>query len=293
MDTYLSMKVFCQVVQSGSFTRAAELLGISIPMASKHVAHLEKTIQSQLLYRNNRHLKLTEQGEIYYRECVMALDILRQAENVVSAGTVKPSGILRVSLPLWFSCDIFANLIAEYRQQYPDVELILSLTNRRVDLNTDGEDLALRLSHQLPDNVIAKFLMRIPFYLVASPDYVARYGLPEHHEDLLKHEAILPSYTDLSQLVAQYQQQTVPLPMKGTLRSNNTQMIAALIRSGVGLGYMPAWLADTDLKAGRLVHILPDYQIKGVPLYAVYAHREFMNVRTRSFIDFFAEKWKN
>ena len=80
MDTYLSMKVFCQVVQSGSFTRAAELLGISIPMASKHVAHLEKTIQSQLLYRNNRHLKLTEQGEIYYRECVMALDILRQTQ---------------------------------------------------------------------------------------------------------------------------------------------------------------------------------------------------------------------
>ena len=293
MDTYLSMKVFCQVVQSGSFTRAAELLGISIPMASKHVAHLEKTIQSQLLYRNNRHLKLTEQGEIYYRECVMALDILRQAENVVSAGTVKPGGILRVSLPLWFSCDIFANLIAEYRQQYPDVELILSLTNRRVDLNTDGEDLALRLSHQLPDNVIAKFLTRIPFYLVASPDYVARYGLPEHHEDLLKHEAILPSYTDLSQLVAQCQQQTVPLPMKGTLRSNNTQMIAALIRSGVGLGYMPAWLADVDLQAGRLIHILPDYQIEGVPLYVVYANRAFMNARTRSFIDFFAEKWKN
>ena len=293
MDTYLSMKVFCQVVQSGSFTRAAELLGISIPMASKHVAHLEKTIQSQLLYRNNRHLKLTEQGEIYYRECVMALDILRQAENVVSAGTVNPSGILRVSLPLWFSCDIFANLIAEYRQQYPDVELILSLTNRRVDLNTDGEDLALRLSHQLPDNVIAKFLTRIPFYLVASPDYVARYGLPEHHEDLLKHEAILPSYTDLSQLVAQCQQQTVPLPMKGTLRSNNTQMIAALIRSGVGLGYMPAWLADVDLQAGRLIHILPDYQIEGVPLYVVYANRAFMNARTRSFIDFFAEKWKN
>ena len=293
MDTYLSMKVFCQVVQSGSFTRAAELLGISIPMASKHVAHLEKTIQSQLLYRNNRHLKLTEQGEIYYRECVMALDILRQAENVVSAETVKPSGILRVSLPLWFSCDIFANLIAEYRQQYPDVELILSLTNRRVDLNTDGEDLALRLSHQLPDNVIAKFLTRIPFYLVASPDYVARYGLPEHHEDLLKHEAMLPSYTDLSQLVARYQQQTVPLPMKGTLRSNNTQMIAALIRSGVGLGYMPAWLADVDLQAGRLIHILSDYQIEGVPLYVVYANRAFMNARTRSFIDFFAEKWKN
>ena len=81
--------------------------------------------------------------------------------------------------------------------------------------------------------------------------------------------------------------------MKGTLRSNNTQMIAALIRSGVGLGYMPAWLADVDLQAGRLIHILPDYQIEGVPLYVVYANRAFMNARTRSFIDFFAEKWKN
>lgn len=289
MDTYLSMKVFCQVVQSGSFTKAADLLDISVPMTSKHVSHLEKMVQAQLLYRNNRQLKLTEQGEAYYRECALALEILQQAADVASAGLTQPSGVLRVSVPLWFSCDKFAQIVAAYERRYPEMELVLSLTNRYVDLNGDGEDLALRLTHQLPDNLIARKLTEITFYLLASPDYLAQFRQPETPADLIQHRAILPSYTDMSQTEVWFNGSKTYLQMNPAIRSNNTQMIAALIRAGAGIGYMPEWLAQDDLKSGRLVRVLPEYEWKPTPLYAVYANRQFMNARVRSFIDFLVD----
>ena len=117
MDTLLSMKVFCQVVQSGSFTRAAERVGISVPMASKHVAHLEKSLGARLLYRNNRSLKPTEQGEAYYRDCSYALELLAQAAEQAGAGTANPQGTLRISAPVWFACDVFARMMAAYRRR--------------------------------------------------------------------------------------------------------------------------------------------------------------------------------
>lgn len=174
MDTLLSLKVFCQVVQSGSFTKAAELLDISIPMASKHVAALEKNLGTQLLYRNNRSLKLTEQGEQYFRDCSHILELLAQANEQAQAGVCTPQGLLRISAPVWFACDYFARLVQAYREAYPEVELMLTLTNRAVDLNSDGEDLALRLSYGLADNIVAKPLGNIPFYLVASPATACR-----------------------------------------------------------------------------------------------------------------------
>lgn len=290
MDTLLSIKVFCQVVQSGSFTRAAELLNISIPMASKHVAHLEKTIGAQLLYRNNRHLKLTEHGEAYYRESVLALDILTQAANHVTAGVNKPIGTLRVSVPVWFACNKFATLMTQFRQQYPDIELQLTLTNKHVDLNSDAEDVALRLSYSLAENLIARKLGNMSFVLVASPEYVAQHGLPTQPADLPKHWSLLPNYTDMSNKVMLRDGQQYVFELASVVRSNNTLMLTEMIRAGAGIGYMPIWLAQNDLQNNRLVHLLPEYVMPEPPLYAVYTNRQFMNAKVRALIDFLAER---
>ena len=286
MDTLLSLKVFCQVVQSGSFTKAAELLDISIPMASKHVAALEKNLGTQLLYRNNRSLKLTEQGEQYFRDCSHILELLAQANEQAQAGVCKPQGLLRISAPVWFACDYFARLVQAYREAYPEVELMLTLTNRAVDLNSDGEDLALRLSYGLADNIVAKPLGNIPFYLVASPAYIARHGMPETVADLERHQAVMPSYADMSKMQIEHSGEKSSLHLHGTVASNHTQMVAALILAGAGIGYMPSWLADDALSDGCLVRLLPQHQINIPPLYAVYANRRFMKAKVRSFIEF-------
>ena len=292
MDTLLSMKVFCQVVQSGSFTRAAQHLDISLPMASKHVSHLERTIQARLLYRNKRNLKLTEQGEHYYQDCLLALDILEQAANQAGAGISQPRGLLRVTAPVWFSNPIFADWVAEYQAHYPEVELMLTLTNRSVDLNSDGEDLALRMSHHLADNVIAKPLAHIPFYLTASPDYLAANGTPTDMAELAEHQGILPNYTDILQTPLTRNGATETLNLKAKIRTNNTLMTYHLARSGAGIGFLPQWLVSHDLQNGQLVHLLPDYHIPDIALYAVYTTRDFLSAKVRSFIDFIAEKSK-
>ena len=289
MDTLLSMRVFCQVVNSGSFTRAAELLDISIPMASKHVSHLEKHIGAQLLHRNQRNLKLTEQGENYFRDCTTALSLLDNAAEEAMQGRCNPKGVLRINAPVWFSCETFAHLVAQYQATYPDVEVILTLSNRHVDLNSDGEDVALRLSHHLQDNLIAKKITHIPFYLVATPNYLARYSMPTKPEQLEQHLFILPTYTDLNSLKVQHNGKLITLTLgKSVARSNHTQMIANLIRADMGIGYIPAWLAGEDLVTGKLIQILPKIKIIDPPLYAVYTNRQFMKAKVRSFIDFLA-----
>ena len=290
MDTYLSMKVFCQVVHSGSFTRAAEQLDLSISMASKHVAHLEKSLHTRLLYRSNRRLSLTEAGASYYRDCLLALDILEQAANRAASGTSRPQGQLRVSLPVWFANPLFAGWLAEYRALYPDVSLILTLTNRNVDLNSEGEDLALRMSQQLADQLIAKPLAQIPFRLVATPACLKQHGLPQQPQDLAAYPAILPSYTDLSQLRARHRHQDYPLPLQAGILSNNTLMLYQLVCAGAGIGYLPEWLVRDDIRSGRLQWLLSNYQTTPVPLYAVYTQREFLSAKVRSFIDFIAQK---
>lgn len=291
MDTLLSIKVFCQVVQSGSYTRAAERLDISVPMASKHVAALETRLGTRLLYRNRRSVKPTEQGEQYFRDCLRALDILEQAESEAASGSLKkPRGVLRVSAPQWFACTKFAGWIAEYGRRYPDVELILSLDNRYIDLNGEGEDLALRLTEKaLPDNIVARPLGTVPFYLTAAPAYLDAHGTPQHPEDLPAHRAVMPSYVDVSGVAADHGGQTERLSLNGRIRSSNTLMSAQLIACGAGLGYLPSWLCADAVRSGALVRLLPDYRFLQPKLYAVYADRRYMNAPLRSFIDFVAE----
>lgn len=149
MDTLFSLKVFRQVVQSGSFTRAAEQLDISTAMASKHVSHLENTIKAKLLHRNSRNLHLTEAGEEYYRQCSYALDTLDTAAQKAAGGADTPQGMLRVTMPLWFAGNLIGTWLAEYRERYPEVTLDLVLDNRHVDLIAEGFDLALRVAKTL------------------------------------------------------------------------------------------------------------------------------------------------
>ncbi|MDO4640389.1 MAG: LysR family transcriptional regulator [Neisseria sp.] len=293
MDTLLSMKVFCQVVQSGSFTRAAEHLDISLPMASKHVSHLESSIQARLLYRNKRNLKLTEQGERYYQDCLLALDILEQAANQAGAGTSQPRGLLRLTAPVWFSNPVFAGWLAEYQARYPEVELMLTLTNRSVDLNSDGEDLALRMTNQLAENVIAKPLASLSFYLVAAPAYLEKHGMPQTPADLPKHNGILPNYTDILQTPLTLNGHTETLNLKAKTRTNNTLMTYHMTKAGAGIGFLPEWLIQEDLQNRQLIRLLDNYQIPKISLYAVYTSRDFLSAKVRSFIDFIAEKSQN
>src|SRR5690606_10066707 len=121
MDTLLSIKVFCEVVRAGSFVAAARHLGISNPMASKHLMHLERQVGARLLHRTSRTLSLTEAGQLYYDKCVDALDVLDQAEAALGDRQKEPAGVLRVTAPVWFASNRIAQLLVQYQARYPRV----------------------------------------------------------------------------------------------------------------------------------------------------------------------------
>ncbi|QEY23671.1 LysR family transcriptional regulator [Neisseria animalis] len=292
MDTLFSLKVFRQVVQNGSFTRAAEQLGISTAMASKHVSHLENSIQAKLLHRNSRNLHLTEAGEEYYRQCSYALDTLDTAAQVAAGGTDIPQGTLRVTMPLWFANSLLSRWLVEYRRRYPEVTLDLVLDNRHIDLIAEGFDLALRVARTPSPSLIIKPLAKIEFVLVASPDYLAEYGTPATPEEVMNHQAVLPTYTDMRHLnaVCKSSGETTVIDLQPVMQTDNTLMIRSLVKAGGGIGCQPVWAVQKDLEEGSLVRLLPDYTMMCEQLNAAYIDRTFLSAKVRSFIDFLNEK---
>lgn len=292
MDTLFSLKVFRQVVQSGSFTRAADQLDISTAMASKHVSHLENTIKAKLLHRNSRNLHLTEAGEEYYHQCSYALDTLDTAAQKAAGGTDKPQGLLRVTMPLWFAGSTVSTWLAQYRERYPEVELELVLDNRHIDLIAEGFDLALRVSKTPSPSLIVRPLAKIDFVLLASPDLLMRRGIPQTPEDIAKLPAILPTYTNQQRLEIVHRQtgEKSLLELNPVIRTDNTLMLREMIKAGAGIGYQPLWAAEQDLTRGTLVRLLPDYSVWADQLNAVYVDRAFLSAKVRSFIDFLNEK---
>ncbi|MDO5639631.1 MAG: LysR family transcriptional regulator [Neisseria sp.] len=291
MDTLFSLKVFREVVQQGSFTRAADKLDISTAMASKHVSHLENRIHAKLLHRNSRNLHLTEAGEEYYRQCSYALETLDNAAEKAAGGTDTPQGLLRITMPIWFANRRVSGWMAEYRRRYPEVSLELMLANRKVDLIADGVDLALRVANEPNPSLIVKPLTDIRFLLVASPDYLRRNGVPTTVAEAAQHTAVLPSYADMSSNTFIHKDgHSEVLSLTSAVHSDNTLMCHKLIQAGCGIGYLPEWVIDNDLREGLLVRLLPDYHVQPIKLYAAYVDRAFLSAKVRSMIDFLSEK---
>lgn len=279
MDSLQSIRVFVQVVRLGSFTAAADFLNISTAMASKHINSLEQRVQAKLLNRTSRKLSLTELGEHYYQQCLIALDTLDNAQLEVQQGTISPKGTLKITIPLICCTPYFARLLKEFRERYNDIQLSIYLENKHTNLVADGFDLALRATNTLEPGLIAKPLTKVKFKLVASPSYIRQYGKPESYQDLKNHYGIMPNYTQLH------------MPMKVIADSNNTLMTRELALAGMGIAYLPDWLTDEYIESGKLVNIIRNNEDFLEPtIYAVYADRKFLSAKVRTFIDFLVEK---
>lgn len=280
MDSLQSIRVFCQVVRLGSFTAAADFLGISTAMASKHINSLEHKIQTKLLNRTSRKLSLTELGEHYYQQCLSALETLDNALLEVQQGTITPKGTLKITIPLICCTPYFASILKSFRDQYKDIQLSIYLENKHTNLVAEGFDLALRVTNSLEPGIIAKPLTKVRFHFVASPSYIMRFGKPKDFQDLKNHYGIIPNYTQLH------------VPMQVIADSNNTLMTREMALAGMGIAYLPHWLTDEYLQSGKLVKVLDDddNEMQSPTIYAVYADRKFLSAKVRAFIDFLVEK---
>lgn len=291
MDRLTSLRVFREVVEARSFAAAASKLGVSAPMASKHVAQLERSLGARLLHRSSRHLSLTEAGETWYGQSAQALDLLDAAEASIGRKNEAPRGTLKVSAPVWCATPHFARALADYRDAYPEVLVDMRLENRTIDLAADGYDMALRATQEPSPALIARPLCRVQFRLVATPALLARHGAPTLPADLVRLGAIVPSYVDIEGLTLKGPGgRQAPLRLNPVLRSDDTTLTLHAVRAGMGASFLPDWLVDDDLARGTLVRVAPDFHAPAVTLYAVYTSRQHMAPKLRSFIDFFSER---
>jgi DNA-binding transcriptional LysR family regulator len=290
MDTLTSIKVFRQVVESGSFVSASERLDLSTAMVSKHVMHVERRIGVRLLNRNSRKLSLTEPGRVYFERCKNVLDDLEQTELELASFSTVPRGTLRITCPSWFAQQRFADLMAGLRRSCPEILVDVSFEDRLVDLVEEGFDLALRVTSKadsLSSELIARPVRPLPHYGVASREYLERHGAPSSPEDLAQHDCVAVGNAQSWMFTGPKGRQEVPVRV--VMRYRSMAGVANAVAAGVGLAPLPGIVFEDPVFKDVLVPVLSEYPLESPTLYVVYASRKYLPLKIRAFIDFVFE----
>lgn len=287
MDRLQAMRVFTSVVESGSFTRAAEQLNLSSTATSRHVAELEKHLGAQLLQRSTRRLHLTSIGAEYYDRCRQILADVDEAEAQAATAESQPRGMLRISLPFGIGLRYIAPLIPEFNKRYPDLELELSFSDRTIDLVEEGIDMAVRVTRDLKTTLVARKLAPVRLMCCASPDYLERHGTPQTPEDLRNHRCIGYSYAPNGNMWAfTHEGKPLQVAVKSSFSANNGDMNRLAAVGGLGIVMLPTFFLCEDLRAGRLVPILTDYPLPSSDVYAVYLPGARRAARIKTMVEF-------
>lgn len=293
MDMIDGMRSFAAVVDCGSFTRAADRLGISKKLVSKYVAQLEDRLGSRLLHRTTRSLSLTETGRLYHDRCVQLLDDLDELEDSIQARTTQPKGRLFVTAPAALGESRLMDMAAEFCTLYPQVDLDLSLTDRYVNLVEEGIDLALRIGRLEDSSLIARRLAPVTMAVCAAPDYLDRHGTPAHPRELSTHLCIID--TNLrsgARWPFEEEGEGFHVTVAGRLSVNNPRAALHFARCGGGIALCPRYIAAPELSQGSLVTILDEYLKHDLTLNAVYNNTRHLAPKVRAFVDFLAKSFK-
>lgn len=287
MDRIEAMRAFVTVVNEGTFTRAADRLEMSPQLVSKYVSQLEQHLGVRLLNRTTRKLHLTEAGTRYHQRAEQVLNDIDDLESQLGDLQSEARGLLRISAPVSFAIRHMAPLLTGFQKAHPAVDIDLQLNDRKVDIVEEGFDIALRIGHLKSSSLIAKRIAPVRLVTCASPAYLAEHGTPQRPEDLRDHRYLRYSYMDQDATgqVHRWLQGT-ETHSAGDMVSNNGDVLVEAAIAGAGIAVQPTFIAGSAIREGRLQIILPDHEPEPMALYAVYAHRQLLASKVRSFVDF-------
>ena len=291
MDLLDSMKVYVLTVEKGSLSAAASASGISATMAGKHLRMLEKRLGAQLLARTTRRQHLTDFGEDYYSRCKEILRLVAETDAQAHSRRLAPAGKLKVTAPVTFGTEALMPALSEYLERYPEVRIDVTLSDRVMNLVDEGYDAANRIG-ALPDSgLIAKPLAPYRLMMCASPDYLARRGTPGVPEDLRKHECLSFSPAALTHWRMANAAGSHRVAVSGRLRVDHGQALRVAALHGLGVVLQPALLMEADVRGGRLVQVLPGYELPVRPMSVVFLPDPYRSLKLRSFVDFLVERF--
>jgi DNA-binding transcriptional LysR family regulator len=290
MDTLQRMRVLVRVVEAGSFTQAAQQLNTTTAYASRAVSDLEAHLRTRLLNRTTRRIALTDAGERYLRRCEEILAYVEEAEAEAGNAIAHPSGTLKVHAMTGIGQHCVVPSVGRYQQQYPDVQVELTLAQRVPDLLDEGYDVALMLAEDLPDSGLISQRLGSTFSVAcASPAYLAANGVPQMPEDLAAH-ACLQTVTPIfpvDEWIFQGPTGRKRFALSdATFRVNTAEALAVAVREGMGVGLLPGYSAVDGLRSGELVRVLPEYTSQHTNVFAVYPSRQYLDAKIRTWVDF-------
>lgn len=293
MDRFTAMTTFVCVADTGTISAAADRLDIAKSAVSRRLRELENHLGVELVHRTTRHLALTPSGEDFYHRATRLLADLDQAEEAVTREHGELSGVLRIAAPLSFGLMHLQPAITAFMAAHPGVSFDLNLDDDEVDLVADGYDLGIRLA-SLPDSTLmARKLAPIRNLAVASPDYLARHGTPNHPADLAEHDCLIYSNVPETQVWGYTDARGRWQPVQGRrrLRVNNGDFLREAAIRGAGIVIEPTFLLHRAVAEGKLVPVLADQPWPEIGAYAVYPQTRHLSARVRAFIDFLAQRF--
>ncbi len=295
MDRLRAMEVFVEVVRKDGFARAAESLDTSPANVTRYISDLESHLGTRLLNRSSRKMSLTASGEALFERAKSILDDVAEAEAIVSSATMQPRGLLRINAPLSFGVLHLAPLWPKFLEQYPEVQLDIALIDRVVDIVDEGYDMAVRISRGGSGAHAARKLATSHNVVCAAPAYLARHGTPATPLALLQHRCIGYSYAATADEWHFVDDKGAPHPVKVpcVMHTNNGDTARAAALGGLGIIWQPAFLVGADLRAGRLLPLLPGFHLPAIDVLAVYPSRRHLSAKVRVMIDFLVEAFKD
>lgn len=286
MDRIDCLRAFVRVLEGGSFSSAAQELGIGQPAVSKRIALLEAELGAQLFLRTSRRLRPTQEGERIHELARQILASYEQARIRVAEAAPQPSGTLRLSLPSSFGRRFLMPVVAEYVRDHPQVRLELRFSEQFVNLVEEGIELAVRIGNLPSSSLVARRLGTIARHLVASPTYLHGRPAPRTPEDLAAHHCIVYArHAPAGEWAFESEHGRHVVQVQGPIVVDDADAMLDAVLRHLGIAILPDWLAAEGLRSGALEVVLPDYAVASLPLHAIYPDMQWMSLRARTFLD--------
>ena len=291
MDQFKQISAFVDVASRGSLSAAARIEGVTPAIIGRRLDALEERLGAKLLLRTTRRISLTFEGAAFLEECQRILRELADAEGAVSLGSIRPGGHLKVSAPAGFGRRHVAPLLMDFMTENPEVTVRLELSDRLVDLVEENVDCAIRIGDLADSSLISIRLGEMRRVVVASPDYIARFGVPAAPTLLAEHNCL--SLRQQRGWTLRIDDEVRVFKVGGGFECNDGAVLHDWALAGKGLAWRSLWEVGADIKAGRLVTVLDEFAAPPVGIHAVVPQRRHLPLRVRSFIDLLKARWRD
>jgi DNA-binding transcriptional LysR family regulator len=286
------LAVFVRVVDRGGFASAARELGVPTSTVSRTVRRLEEIVGSRLLHRTTRSVRPTAEGRELFANVAGAVGTLQTAARGLEPVSRRPKGKLRVTAPNDVGSTFLADIVAEFADRHPLVQVELILTNRTLNLVDEGIDLAIRAGPLADSSLVARKVGDLEAALCASPRYVEKHGTPETLGDLADHRLVVFRAKDLETTwTLRGPEGDEEVRVRGRVGGDDFMFVRAIILAGGGIGLLPRIVSAQDEQDGRLVRVLPQYEMQSGPLHVVYPSGQNLPARVTAFRDFVLEAY--